>query len=152
LPADRFYLHYLRGHSRFLPAHSEVAVAFPTIVIGIGMLLIGLQGYFDFGGVLRVKEHSPTALIPAAIGAVLIVCGILSRDDRLRKHVMHLAAVVGVVGFFGAIWRPVKALAQEGTVDLSAAPVRLQLMTALLCLVFVVMCVQSFIAARRARG
>lgn len=127
-------------------------MAFSTIVIGIGLLLIGLQGYFDFGGVLGVKEHSPTALIPAAIGAVLIVCGILSCDDRLRKHVMHLAAVVGVLGFFGAIWRPVKALAQEGTVDLNAAPVRLQLMTALLCLVFVVMCVQSFVAARRARG
>jgi len=126
-------------------------VAFPSIVIGIGLLLIGLQGYFDFGGVLGVKEHSPTALIPAAIGAVLIVCGILARDDRLRKHVMHVAALVGVLGFFGAIWRPAKALATEGTVDLSAAPVRLQLMTALLCLVFVAMCVQSFVAARRAR-
>src|SRR5207237_4434834 len=114
-------------------------------------VLIGLHGYFDFGGLLRVKEHSPTALIPAAIGTVLVVCGILSRDDRLRKHVMHVAALVGVLGFFGALWRPVKTLVQEGTVDLSAVPVRLQLMTAVLCLVFVVLFVQSFVAARRAR-
>ena len=127
-------------------------MAFPTIVIGLGLVLIGVQGYFDFGGVLGVKEHSPTALIPAAIGAVLIVCGILSRDDRLRKHVMHVAALVGVLGFLGALWRPVRALVREGTVDLTAVPVRLQLMTALLCLVFVVMCVQSFVAARRARS
>lgn len=113
--------------------------------------MIGVQGYYDFGGVLGIKEQSPTALIPAGIGAVLIVCGILSRDDKLRKHVMHLAALVGVLGFLGALWRPAKALVQTGTVDLNAAPVRLQLMTALLCLVFVVMCVQSFVAARRAR-
>jgi hypothetical protein len=127
-------------------------VVFPSIVIGLGLLLIGLQGYFDFGGVLGVKEHSPTALIPAGIGAILIVCGILSRDDRLRKHVMHLAALVGVLGFFGALFRPVQALVRDGTVDLQAVPVRLQLMTALLCLVFVVMCVQSFVAARRGRA
>jgi hypothetical protein len=127
-------------------------VAFPSIVIGLGLLLIGLQGYFDFGGVLGVKEHSPTALIPAAIGVVLIICGILSRDDRLRKHLMHFAALVGVLGFLGALWRPAKALMENGTVDLSAVPVRLQLLTALLCLVFVVMCVQSFVAARRGRA
>jgi hypothetical protein len=126
-------------------------VAFPTIVIGTGLILIGLQGYFDFGGLLEVKERSPTALIPAAIGAVLVVCGILSRDDRLRKHVMHVAALVGVLGVFGALYRPLKALAQNGSIDLTSVPVRLQLMTALLCLVFVVMCVQSFVAARRAR-
>jgi len=126
-------------------------VAFPTIVIGVGLILIGLLGYFDFGGMLGVKEQSPTALIPAVIGAILVVCGILSRDDRLRKHVMHVAALVGVLGMFGALYRPVKALVQDGAVDVTAVPVRLQLMTALLCLVFVVMCVQSFIAARRAR-
>ena len=83
---------------------------------------------------------------------VMVVCGILSQDERLRKNVMHVAAVVGLLGFFGALWRPAKALIQNGSVDLNAVAVRLQLMTALLCLVFVVLCVQSFVAARRGRA
>jgi hypothetical protein len=126
-------------------------VAFPTIAIGLALVLIGLQGYFDFGGLLGVAERSPTALIPAAVGAVLAICGALSLDDRLRKHVMHFAAAVGLLGFLGAIWRPAKALVQTGTVDLSAVAVRLQLATAALCLLFVILCVRSFVAARRAR-
>ena len=124
-------------------------MAFPTILIGLTLVFIGLQGYFDFGGLLGVETGQPTALIPAAIGAILVVCGALSRDDRLRKHVMHVAAAVG---FLGALYRPAKTLAQTGTVDLSAVPVRLQLATAALCLLFVILCVRSFIAARRARS
>ena len=126
-------------------------MAFSTILIGLALVLIGLQGYFDFGGLLGVDTGQPTALIPAAIGAILAVCGVLSRDDRLRKHVMHMAAAVGLLGFLGALYRPVRALAQTGTIDLSAVPVRLQLATAALCLLFVILCVRSFIAARKAR-
>jgi hypothetical protein len=127
-------------------------VAFPTVAIGLVLILIGLQGYFDFGGLLGVAGRSPTALIPAAVGAVLAICGALSLDDRWRKHAMHLAAMVGLVGFLGAVWRPAKALVETGTVDLSAVPVRLQLATAALCLLFVILCVRSFVAARRARA
>jgi hypothetical protein len=126
-------------------------VAFPTIAIGLALILIGLDGYLDVGGLLGVHERSPTALIPAAIGAVLMLCGVLSMNERLSKHVMHAAAVVGLLGAIGALWRPVWVLAQTGGIDLSAIRTRLQLATAVLCLLFVALCVNSFIQARRRR-
>ena len=36
-------------------------------------------------------------LIPAFFGMILLVCGVLADNDKLRKHVMHLAAVVETV-------------------------------------------------------
>jgi hypothetical protein len=126
-------------------------VIFPTIAIGLALLAIGLEGYFDIGGLLGVHERSPTALIPAAIGAILTVCGFLSMNEGLRKHVMHLAATVGLIGFLGALGRPIWVWTHTGELSLSAIPVRLQLATAALCLLFVVLCVNSFIQARRSR-
>jgi hypothetical protein len=126
-------------------------VEFATIAIGLALVAIGLEGYFDFGSLLGVHERSPTALIPAAIGGILTICGFMSMNDRLRKHVMHLAAMVGLVGFVGALWRPIWVWTHTGELNLSAIPVRLQLATATLCMLFVILCVNSFIQARRRR-
>lgn len=125
---------------------------FWTIVIGLVLGFIGLHGYFDFGGILGVQEHSPTALIPAAVGAALVLCGALALNPRLRKHAMHAAALIGLLGFLGAIYRPIKITLQNGTLDVSLVSVQLQLAMAVICLLFAVICVQSFVAARRRRS
>jgi hypothetical protein len=125
-----------------------VAILFGAILVGLG-----LDGYLDIFGLIQPKElHSPTALIPAYFGAVLIVCGILAFKERLLKHAMHLAAMAGLIGFLagggmGLAGLP-KLLAGQSP---RPAAVKLQLWMGGVCLVFVVLCVNSFIQARKRR-
>lgn len=125
---------------------------FLAILIGAILVGIGLQGYYDFGDFLGVEKSQPTALIPAAVGGVLVLLGLIGMaGGGARKHSMHLAAMVGLLGFAGALYRPVLGMVNQ-TFDFNNVPTRLQLAMAGLCLAFVLMCIQSFINARRVRG
>src|SRR5512141_98593 len=68
-----------------------------SIGFGVALIVVGLAGYFATGA------QSPTALIPAAAGLLLVVCGLLARNPRMRMHAMHAAALVGVLGLVGSI-------------------------------------------------
>ncbi len=122
----------------------------PPVTVGIGVLLIvlGLGGYFGTG-----QDH-PTALIPAYFGAALLVLGLLGFKNGLRKHVMHLAAMVGTIGLIGALVMVALALIHVARDGAFARPVAFacQVIMAGLCGVFVYLCVRSFVAARRARA
>jgi len=120
-------------------------VAKVAIVFGILLIGLGLGGYFGTG-----SEHI-TALIPAYFGAALLVLGLLALKDSLRKHAMHLAAMVGLLGVIGALFRPVKTLLSGGSFA-DPVPPTLQGIMALLCAVFVGLCVKSFIDVRRRRA
>lgn len=125
---------------------------FIAILIGVGLVAIGLQGHFDFGDWLGVEKGAMTALIPAYFGAALILLGLIAlAGGGARKHAMHLAAMVGLLGFVGGLFRPVMGMV-KGTFDFNQIPTRLQLVMAALCLIFVLLCIQSFINARRVRG
>ena len=118
-------------------------MASTTIVIGTLLVLLGVIPYFVSA------SHSPTALIPAYVGAVLVLLGFVARNDRLRKHAMHVAVIVGLLGFLAAAGRLIMSLARGNTpTPLSAVSL---IGMALLTGVFVVLCVRSFIAARRQR-
>lgn len=125
-------------------------MAWPTIICGAVLVAIGAIGYAaatpDESG-----KVSPTALSPAGIGVVLVLCGLLAFGDKLRKHVMHLAAVVGVIGFFGGFVPLIRQQMKGKEFDPSAPAARNGLMMSFVCLVFVGLCVQSFLDARRAR-
>lgn len=112
-----------------------------TIGFGIAMIALGLIGYFGSG------MASVTALIPAIFGALLVVLGMIARNESLRKHAMHGAAVVGLLGV-SAIIRPAKALANGA--DFSFA-IGSQVLMAGISAIFLILCIRSFIAARRAR-
>src|SRR5262249_47139153 len=66
-----------------------------TVVFGILLIIVGAVGF-----ALSYQADKPpyTALIPAGFGLVLAILGVLARKDNLRKHVMHLAAMVGLIG------------------------------------------------------
>lgn len=113
-----------------------------TIGFGAALIAVGLFGYFGSGMV------SMTAMIPAAFGLLLALAGFLARDEARRKHAMHAAAVVGLLGVSAAI-RPAKALSGGASINFGIA---MQLLTAGLSALFVGLCIRSFIAARRARG
>ncbi|HEY4380417.1 MAG TPA: hypothetical protein VGN01_08740 [Acidobacteriaceae bacterium] len=121
------------------------------VTIGFGLLLmvVGFWGFFATG-----STH-PTALIPTYFGLVLAWSGILahSKNEKRRMLWMHVAVTTGLLGFLGAgamaIVETVKA--HGGTLAHPEA-VESQVAMSAICLVFVVLCVRSFIAARRGRN
>lgn len=116
-----------------------------TVVFSLLFIAVGLAGFFLTGAVHK------TALIPAAIGVVLLILGLLANKENLRMHVMHAAVLVGLLAFLGTA-RGLFNLpaAIEGTAARPGA-VYAQSATAVLALVYLVLGVRSFIAARRAR-
>src|SRR5688572_11422375 len=117
-------------------------MAYTTIVFGLVLTALGLAGYLLAGGV------SVTALIPAFFGIVLLVLGVLARSEALRKHAMHAAAAVALIGFVGAFMSLLRAPFATRSALANFSQVAMALLTA----VFVWMCVRSFRAARRARA
>src|SRR5579859_5836918 len=95
-----------------------------------------------------------TALIPSALGVILIILGFVARraSDRGRMHTMHAAALIGLVGLIGGIVRIALAVPKFGT-DNTPSGLALggNVVLALLCGVFLALCVKSFIDVRRAR-
>jgi fluoride ion exporter CrcB/FEX len=122
-------------------------LATTTIGFGVVLIVLGLGGYF---GTDRV---SPTALIPAAFGVLLVIFGALARDEQRRKLAMHIAVVVGLLGFLGTVSGLIElpTLISGGTVARPAAVISKSIMAALMA-VYVAMCVKSFIDARRRRA
>lgn len=119
-----------------------------TIGFGLFLILVGLVGYFVVG-YFHPDKQSLTALIPAGFGVLLVILGVLARKDNLRKHVMHAAAMIGLIGFLIPGYRVIRGLLNPDS-SLPAALIA-QAVMSLACLVFVGLCVKSFIDARRKR-
>ena len=117
------------------------AMASTTVIFGMLLTLLGLGGYFLTG------MSSFTALIPAIFGLLLLVLGVLARSEPIRKHAMHAAAVVALVGCAGALF----SLLRTPAGPRSPVAVFSQAAMAVLTAVFVGLCVKSFIDVRRAR-
>lgn len=119
----------------------------PIIAIVCGMLLslIGIAGY-AYG--LMNDSASITALIPFFFGTVLETLGFIAKgNEKLRKHLMHVAVIVGLLGFIAPLGR---LLPNLGNLTMSPA-VLSQIAMSVICLVFVILAVRSFIAARQNR-
>ncbi len=120
----------------------------PTISIafGIVLILIGLIGYLD--GICTGRA-SVTALIPAFFGIVMLILGIIARSsETLRKHLMHAAVIIALLGFILPAGRVISKI---GELSFSAAAIS-QISMALVCLIFVIIAIRSFIDARRQRN
>ena len=117
-----------------------------TIGFGVVLILLGAWGFIGTG-----NSH-PTALIPAYFGLVLAWSGILanSPDPGRRKLWMHVAVTAGLLGFIGAaVMVVVEYSKAHGGPLAHPVAVESQAAMAVICLVFVGLCVRSFIAARR---
>ena len=115
---------------------------------GVVLILLGIWGFVATG-----SAH-PTALFPTWFGLALAVSGLLARseDEKRRMLWMHVAVTVGLVGFLGAGFRAISEVVKAHGAPL-AHPVAVedQAAMAAICLVFVLLCVRSFIAVRRSR-
>jgi hypothetical protein len=121
------------------------------VTIGLGIVLIvqGLLGYLVIADAdPETGKVSMTALIPAFFGVPFLLLGLIALNDSARKIAMHVAVVIGLLGLVGSLMRPAMKLFSGEGVSFNAA-VAMQLIMAALCLVFLVLCVRSFIAARQ---
>lgn len=109
-----------------------------------GLLLCGL----GVGLYAMAENISPTALIPAFFGIALIGLGIAAFKEKARKHAMHAAALLGLLGTAIPAYRVGKTFVEGG--DWTPATTG-QVAMSVLCAAFLVLCVKSFIDARRRR-
>ena len=117
------------------------------ITIGLGVVLIAL----GIGGYLGTSRESLTALIPAALGLVLAVLGVIASTEKGRTPALVVAMVFGLLGVFGSLMRPLKNLLGGEPPEFGTAVV-IRVATATLLAIFVVLCLASFVQARRAGG
>lgn len=114
-----------------------------TRVVGIMLIAVGVLGFLASGA------DSPTALIPAALGLVLVVLGIVANRENVRRHAMHVAMLVAVLGIAGTAMN-IADLPQllNGEAERPLAIVA-SVVTAVVLLVYLVLGIRSFIAARQ---
>jgi hypothetical protein len=121
-------------------------VAKITLGLAAALIVLGLAGYVGSG------MQSWTALIPAFFGIVFGILGGLALNPSMRKHAMHGAAVLGVLGLLGSFPGVIKAFQwMGGTPPARPAAIISQTIMAVLLIGFIILCVRSFIDARRQR-
>lgn len=115
-----------------------------TRLVGTLLIVIGVLAY------LLTGAESVTALIPALLGAVILVLGLLARQESLRRHAVHGALVVAVLGLLGTLMQVAElpSLLTGGTVERPGAVIAATA-SAIVCAVYVVLGIRSFSAARR---
>jgi predicted Na+-dependent transporter len=115
-----------------------------TVFYSVVMIIIGALAFFVWG-----DQQSWTALIPAFIGGIFLVFGLLSHIEKLRKHMMHLASVVSLLIIFGTGRSALKFLQiLRGEEVERALAVKVQFASLSLTLIFFLLCVWSFVQAR----
>jgi hypothetical protein len=117
-------------------------MAATTRTFGLVMIILGIASYMLTG------RTSVTALIPAFFGAIFVILALVARSDAARKHAMHAAVALALIGLLGTLGRVVPAV---GRGELTRPAVLAQLAMSLLLAVYIALGVKSFKEARRAR-
>lgn len=116
-----------------------------SITTGIILIALGILSYILTGAA------SATALIPAFFGIVFAGLGFLgNKSESMKKHAMHAAlllAILGLAGSFGGLISMIGAIAGEMP-ERPAAAIG-QAIMAVVCIVFLVAGIKSFIDARK---
>lgn len=118
-----------------------------SLIFAALLVILGLAGFFGTG-----SQHY-TALIPTWFGLALALFGWLaiSPSESRRKLFMHINVTIGLVGFLAAAGRALTSYghARSEGIDPNWIAIGSQLVMAGILLIYVLMCVKSFIDARR---
>ena len=112
---------------------------------GVLLLLLGIFSYVLTGA------ESVTALIPSFFGILFLLLGLVAgRKESWRKHAMHAALLVAILGLFGTFGGIIEVFEYVGgTEPLRPAAAISRSIMALICIVFLVFGVKSFIDVRK---
>jgi hypothetical protein len=118
-----------------------------TLVFAVLLAVLGLVGYFGTGA-----QHL-TALIPTWFGVALGIGGLLaiSPNESRRKLFMHINVTIGLLGFIGGAVEAIRGYVHATSAGMPANEIAMasKLTMSGLLLIYVILCVRSFIAARR---
>jgi hypothetical protein len=111
------------------------------------LILLGIAGY------AMSEPRALTALIPAFFGLPIAICGAIALNPAARKHAMHAAAALATLGVLGTAAMVIKGIIRRAQGEALARPLAFWMQTIMLLIlvIFVALCVRSFIEARRAR-
>ena len=118
-----------------------------TLVFAAFLIALGLAGFVGTG-----SEHY-TALIPTWIGLILGICGLLALNPARRALFMHINVTVALLGFLGTLSEIIRGTLRSHSTGVApkAAAIESKYALAATLLIYVLLCVRSFIAARKAR-
>ena len=120
---------------------AKVTLGFAVVFIALGVV-----------GFMATGSTHYTALIPAALGLLLGIFGILALNPSRRKLFMHINVTLGLLGFLGTVMGLIQWFQMLAGATVKNPPAtESKASMALLCLIYVALCVRSFIAARKAR-
>ena len=111
-----------------------------TRLVGMILVLLGVGSYLGTG------RTSVTALIPAFFGVLFLLFAWLARNESMRKHVMHVAMLVALIGIAGTASRLI------GATDFTRPATLAQVVTVLALAWYLGKGIKSFRDARRARA
>ncbi len=107
-----------------------------TQLVGAILVVVGVMAY------IATEFASVTALLPALLGIVIGVCGIVAARIEASQHAIHAALVVALLGLLGSL-QPLGGLAD-------AEPAAITSLVAVLVLaVYLAVAVRSFLGARQ---
>ncbi|QJW93639.1 hypothetical protein [Frigoriglobus tundricola] len=121
----------------------------PSYAILFGLLLsgLGVTAYVSPNTLGGGKPYQISALSPAFIGVPILLTGLVSlAAPGARKHAMHGAAVLGLLGTVGGL---VPVILRK--FDFEQTAVLVGLTMTVLSGLFLGLCVKSFIDAKKAR-
>jgi surface polysaccharide O-acyltransferase-like enzyme len=86
------------------------------------------------------------------VGLILLISGLLANTENVKRRMlwMHIAVTFGLIGFLITFVGVVR-MVLKGTATALPLVFSERTIVTLVCLVFVGLCVRSFISARRAR-
>lgn len=115
-----------------------------AMLFGVIFIILGLVAYFG------ISSESITALIPAFLGFPMLILGYIAQNEKYLKHAMHGAAVLALLGFGGTVGGLIKFFRLVGGEEFErGSAITVQSIMALLCLIFLIFAVRSFIDARK---
>ena len=119
-----------------------------TVLFGIVLIILGVASFVLTG------NKFPTSLIPVAFGILLVTFGSMAETPVAKRRMlfMHIAVTVGLLGFLGtaqSLFQVVQLF--KGKLFPYPAAIEEKAAMALLMLIYVLLCVRSFITARRTR-
>jgi hypothetical protein len=121
----------------------KITIVFGLLLCGLSAVVLVLKGEFVFG----------TWLIPTAVGLPLMVLGALAgKSESGRKHYMHASVTLGLIGALLGLIRGIPQLIQWiGGSEVNLLAATMVWAMAVICSIYVFLCVQSFVQARKAR-
>lgn len=109
-----------------------------TQIVGAVLVVLGVVAYVATG------FASWTALLPSVLGVVILILGLVARRASAHQHAIHAALVVALLSALGSA-QPLGGLPEGDPAAITS------LLTILICAVYIILGVRSFIAARKAR-